>query len=91
MKTDSREASWSWRCDSIPLNDEIRTLWPNNAPVCVLQNTNIAKKLIKKKVIKRHRARCFASKPGKPKTPEQTIRKKLMPVLLYLTFLSKRM
>lgn len=42
-------------------------------------------------MIKCHRAGCFASKPGKPKTPEQTIRKKLMPVLLYLTFLSKRM
>lgn len=42
-------------------------------------------------MIKCHRAGCFASEPGKPKTPEQTIRKKLMPVLLYLTFLSKRM
>lgn len=47
--------------------------------------------MIKKYMIKCQSAGCFASKPGKPKTPEQTIRKKLMPVLLYLTFLSKRM
>lgn len=42
MKTDLREVSWSWRCDPIPLSDEIITLWPNNALVCVSQNTNIA-------------------------------------------------